>query len=198
MRNPVGRDGIVVRTAPSRLWASTHFTPQIVTSMNSSGTSRSTKVYAATALCVLVAYGCGDEAGTPTTEQATVSGSVTYDGKPVPVDTSILFSCQDLAANAAGQVDSLGNYSLRAADPAVGIPVGRYKVMIRPPVSAAAAPAMGTPEYEKVMQQGGVREAPPPPKEIPEQFTSLETSGIVLELKPGPNEFDFDLAQLSK
>jgi hypothetical protein len=149
-------------------------------------------------LAALLLGGCGDDAATPTTDQAEVTGTVTYEGKPVPVDTSVLFSCQDIAANAAGKVDSLGNYTLRAADSSVGIPVGRYKVIISPPSSAGAAPAIGTPEYEQMMQQGGTREAPPPPKEIPEEFMSPDTTPIVLELKAGPQTYDFDLAELSK
>jgi hypothetical protein len=149
-------------------------------------------------LAALLLSGCGEDTAAPTTEQAEVTGKVTFEGKPVPVDTSVLFSCQDLAANAAGQVDSLGNYTLRAADPAVGIPVGRYKVIIRPASSASAAPAMGTPEYEQLMQQGGNMEVPPSPKEIPAEFMSPETTPIVLELKAGPQTYDFDLAELSK
>ena len=132
-------------------------------------------------------------------EQASVSGTVTYDGAPITVDSSIVFSCLDPAVTAAGEIDSLGNYTLRPANPEVGIPVGRYRVMIRPPSPPSVVPAMGSPEYQRMMTQGGMAATETAaPKDIPAKFMSFDSSGLVLELKPGPNDFDFDLAKLNK
>lgn len=68
--------------------------------------------------------------------------------------------------------------------------------MIRPP--APPPVQMGSDEYKRIMEGGANPQAAPPAtaSDIPEKFTSFDTSGIVLELKPGPNTFDFDLAKL--
>jgi len=132
---------------------------------------------------------------TPAAERAQVSGSVTYDGKPVPLDSSVTFYCKAKDATASGKVDTLGHYSLSPAVESKGIPAGRYEVMIRPP--EAEAPPVGSEQYTKIMMSGKGT-APPEVKEIPKQFHTLATSGIVLEVKPGPNTFDFDLAKLAK
>ncbi len=147
-------------------------------------------------LVTVLASGCSEDSAEPTGEQATVTGKVTYDGTPVTLDSSVVFSCLDPAVTAAGEIDSLGNYTLRPANPDVGIPIGRYRVMIRPP--APPPVQMGSEEYKQIMQQGANAEAARTPTagDIPEKFTSFDTSGIVLELKPGPNTFDFDLAKL--
>jgi hypothetical protein len=137
--------------------------------------------------------GCGGSP-TPKTAQAKVSGTITYDGSPIPLDSSVVFSCMDPSATAAGKVDSLGKYSLTGGDPSLGIPVGRYKVMIRPAIPPA--PVMGTPEYSATMS-GKVKPAAAP-KEIPTKFHALDTSGLVLEVKAGDNTFDFDLLKLSQ
>lgn len=147
----------------------------------------------ATVLC-----GCGSGPDpyekTPEGERAKVSGSVTFDGKPVPLDSNVIFYNKEKAATAAGKVDTLGNYTLSPAVEKVGIPVGRYQVMIAPPRPEAAA--VGSPDYAKAMMQGAQKVISP--KEIPEKFHAFETSGIVLEIKAGDNKFDFDLAKLSK
>jgi hypothetical protein len=148
-------------------------------------------------LCLVISA-CSEESAGPTGEQASVSGKVTFDGTPVTVNSSVVFNSLDPAVTAAGEIDSQGNYTLRAANPEVGIPVGRYRVMIRPPTPAPVTDAVDTAEYQKMMQTGG--SATPPqveaPKDIPAKFSSFDSSGIVLELKPGPNTFDFDLAKL--
>jgi len=149
------------------------------------------------ALIGMFAVGCGSESAekvTPESERATVSGSVTNDGKPVTADSVIVFSCPDLNVTASGKLDSLGKFSLRPASANTGIPVGRYEVMIRGPEPAALMP--GTQEYQDRMM--GKTKAPEPPKDIPQNFTAFSTSGIALEIKPGQNTFDLDLAKLKK
>lgn len=138
--------------------------------------------------------GCGEKEAKPTDPQASVSGSVTFNGTPVTVDSSVVFICKDKGATAAGLVDSLGNYSLRGGIGSIGIPAGRYQVAIRAP--NVPAPAVGTKEYEEFMS--GKNKQSERPKDIPSQFEMFETSGIVLEVKPGENKFDFDLAKLKK
>ena len=75
---------------------------------------------------VLLASGCSSEpALTSTDPQATVSGTITFEGKPVPLDTSVVFYCKDKGVTAGGIVDSLGKYSLVGSQPALGLPAGR-------------------------------------------------------------------------
>src|SRR5260221_12020429 len=106
-------------------------------------------------VCAAVASFNGCDSGPPkpdASSMASISGSVTIDGKPVTQDSDIAFYCPDKGATAAGKIDALGKFSLSAADPKIGIPAGRYQVMIRPP----APPAMqiGTDDYKKMMSGG--------------------------------------------
>ena len=148
---------------------------------------------AAIVVGVVSLAGCGgDEGLTSTDPQASVSGKVVYEGKPIPLDSAVVFYCADKGVTASGKVDSLGAYSLTGSIPALGIPAGRYQVMISPP--SEPPPEVGDPGYEQFMM-GQIKE-PPRPKEIPEKFSSFATSKLVLEVKEGENTFDFDLAEL--
>lgn len=153
------------------------------------------------ALCLLIVLnGCAEQAKQPNPgEQATVSGTVKNDGKPISVDSNVVFYCDAASATAAGKIDALGNFSLTAADKAVGIPAGRYKVMVRPPEEAPVQ-ATDSDAYKQMMLKGGAATEKPQPKDsdIPGKFQTFESSGLVLEVKAGPNTFDIDLAKLAK
>lgn len=143
----------------------------------------------------LVVTGCK---GTPVPEgeQAQISGSVTLDGKPLAVDSSVIFFCKEKAATAAGKVDSLGKFSL-TGDRAKGIPPGRYVVTVRPP-EAAPVDANGE-DYKKRMMSGTAAVKPAAATGgIPSQFLTMDASPIVVEVKAGPNTFDLPLDQLAK
>lgn len=160
----------------------------------------------AAAVLALALSGCGEPG--PTTQQATVSGAVTIDGKPVAMDSTITFFSDSEGANAGGVIDSIGNYNVKAGDPKIGIPIGRYKVSIRPPspvTTTMGAVATDSADYMKAMgkpvapvrtpAKGGAAGSASP---IPEEFQSLGSTPIVIELQPGPNKLDFDLAKLAK
>lgn len=137
--------------------------------------------------------GCGGGgAEKPKDAQSKVSGKVLFDGKPITLDSAVVFYCKDKGATASGKVDSLGSYSLTGSIPSIGIPVGRYQVMIQPP--SPPPPVVGTEEYKAVMMGKGPKKVAP--KDVPEKFHSLESSKIVLEVKEGENTFDFDLSKL--
>lgn len=143
----------------------------------------------------IAAAGCGEEReGKPTDPQASVSGTVTNSGANVTPDTSVVFFCKEKNATAAGHVDSLGKFTLRPGVGSIGIPAGRYQVMVRAP--DPPAPAVGTKEYEDFMS--GKVKRPEPAKDIPAVFGAFDTSGISVEVKTGENNFDFDLAKLLK
>lgn len=145
------------------------------------------------------ACGCGEAGSKPdATTQATVSGSVTNDGKALKQDSNVVFYCSEKGATASGKLDALGKFSLTAADPRIGIPAGRYQVMFTPPSPPAVQ--MGTKDYEKIMTGGQPAGATVPTgkrdvSEIPDKFQTFETSGIALEIKPGNNDLPIDLAK---
>ncbi len=147
-------------------------------------------------LFAFVLAGCK---GTPVPEgeQAQVSGSVTLDGKPLTVDSSVIFFCKEKSTTAAGKIDSLGKFSL-TGDPAKGIPAGRYVVTVRPP-EAPPVDATGE-EYKKRMMTGtsAIKPAATATGGIPSQFLTMDASPIVVEVKAGPNTFDLPLDQLAK
>lgn len=140
--------------------------------------------------------GCGGAPARKMEEQAKVSGSVTLGGKPLPTGWNIVFASKEKGSTGAGSIDSLGKFSLRAGDPAVGIPVGRYEVMLRAPAGPPPAP-VGSADYQKQMMSG----ASTKPKvadegPVPMKFLAFDTSGLVFELKGGENTFDIDLDKL--
>jgi len=120
---------------------------------------------------------------------------VTKEGKPITLDSSIVFFCPESAATVGGKIDALGKFSLKASDPAIGIPPGRYQVMIRPP--EAPKPAVGTDAYKNMMMgTGSTEKKEETVGEIPSKFQAFDTSEIVYEVKAGPNTYDIDLAKL--
>lgn len=144
----------------------------------------------------LVCIGCGPAGKVPDkSQQATISGKVTLDGsKPAPADTNVVFFCGEKGATVSGKVDALGSYNIKAGDRSVGIPAGRYQVMIRPGDPPAAA--VGTDDYKKAMMGGGATTKPESTSPIPAKFHAFDTAKIALEVKPGNNTFDLDLSKL--
>lgn len=143
----------------------------------------------------IMAAGCGEgEEAKPTDPQASVSGTITNNGENVTPDTRVVFFCKEKNATAAGLVDSLGKFALTPGVSSIGIPAGRYQVMVRPP--DPPAPEIGTKEYEDFMS--GKLKRPEPANDVPPQFGAFDTSGISVEVKTGDNNFDFDLAKLLK
>jgi len=121
---------------------------------------------------------------------------VTNDGKPVTLDSQVVFYNSEKGLTLAGTLDSLGKYSLTPADPKVGVPSGRYQVCIKPPVAAVIQMDPSSPEYAKMMQGGDSGTPASTAIDIPEKFSDVKTSGLVFEVKEGPNTYDFDLSKL--
>jgi hypothetical protein len=128
-------------------------------------------------------------------KQATITGSVTFNGQPLPLDSSVYFSSKDTGTTAAGKLDALGNFSATAPDPKQGLSAGRYHIMVRPPTPPPVT--ANDPRYKDVMTGGAKPSiASSDSALIPKQFFSLETTKLVLEVKPGPNTFNIDLAKI--
>lgn len=151
-------------------------------------------------LLLVFTAGCGGGATGPVDPQSQVSGSVTNGGKPVTLGSLVVFSNAEKGLTLTGTLDSLGNFSLTAADPKVGVPAGRYTVAIKPPVEPVMEVNQSSEDYKKMMQSGGpkavTQSKPPTASDIPAKFNDPKTSGLVFEVKAGPNTFDIDLAKL--
>ncbi len=150
------------------------------------------------ALAVSLSVGCGAKAPPkPKTEQASISGTVKNGDKNVPVNTEVVFENAKEGLTIAARTDSNGKFQLSATDPRIGIPVGRYRVAVRPPTAAVAPVQPGSADYQKLMQSGG--QAAPPPvagsELIPGKFHKFEESGLELEAKVGQNDFPIDLSK---
>ncbi len=143
--------------------------------------------------------GCGGPSG-PVGPQSQVSGSVTNNGKPVTLNSLIVFFNAEKGLTLSGSLDSLGKYSLSAADPKLGVPAGRYVVTIVPPVPPVVEVNQSSADYQKMMQTGGATVAAPADTnaapDIPEKFRDVKTSKLEFEIKEGPNTFDLDLSKL--
>ncbi len=154
-----------------------------------------------TAICVGVCLltGCGGSTG-PVGKQAQVNGTVTNDGKPVTLNSQVVFYNAEKGLTLSGTLDSLGKYSLSAADPKLGVPAGRYDVKILPPAAPVVEMNQSSGDYKKMMQAGGAGAATTKPADdapdIPEKFRDTKTSKLVFEIKEGANTFDLDLSKL--
>lgn len=115
--------------------------------------------------------GCGDSGTSPS---GTVSGIVTFLGKPI-TEGEINFYSHKLGVGAKIPLDSSGRFELPAP-----IEVGDYQVSVTPP--PLPDPSVGSP--------------PPPKREhasIPAKYRSDSLSGLAASIKEGDNELTFDL-----
>ena len=132
-------------------------------------------------LVALFTTGCGGSG--PRT--APVSGTVTYNGKPVP-SAHVSFVPRDASSRAAaGLTDSNGRFTLGTFSTNDGAIIGKYKVGI-----IAHGPARPAKPGEGSGMPG---ETVPGPPTIPQKYFAPETSGLVHEVKPGSNTVELTL-----
>jgi hypothetical protein len=136
----------------------------------------------------LVLTGCGG--GRPGT--ASVTGTVTFKGKPVTAGT-VLFIAADDSQSASAELSPEGTYAMPAA------PVGPVKVAVqtatfrsRPAVAAGAKPPPGVsasvPQYRPVDNHVGTVYVPIPPR-----YEKAGTSDLTLTVKKGTQTLDIAL-----
>jgi hypothetical protein len=116
---------------------------------------------------VLVAIvGCGPG------NKARVTGRITLDGQPL--DKVLVMFVPDAGPSSGAVTDQDGRYEL-VSGPKLGKNVftGRCRVYLTEPVEDPSKPV--------------------PPPRFPAKYLSGESSGLEWELKPGPNECNFDL-----
>ena len=132
-------------------------------------------------ICISLALsGCGDNSGP---RLAQVTGTVTYQGKPLP-GAYVGFAPEKPGERAAsGSTDSQGQYRLTTFTNFDGAVLGKHKVMIRaeePPDDPTKAADDITLKRGKLL--------------TPRKYTDPETSGLSADVADQHNVINFDLS----
>lgn len=143
----------------------------------------------ATLLLLGNAGGCG---GQP--DHGTVSGTLTYDGKPVPMGTKVFFELEGKGAMAVGQVQEGGTYSLnyRGKDE---IRLGEYAVFVGPPSSQLTQGEFLKLKAKVDAEYRAKGKTPPPSPDwvLPEAYYTSQSSPLRATVVAGDNTCDFAL-----
>lgn len=137
------------------------------------------KLWPIAILLFVTIAGCGGSGSKRKLVQ--VSGTVTYEGKPLTSGTITFVGEGQSPVNAAGEISSSGTYKLSTETPGDGAAPGSYKIRIE---SWASPPKM---------DETGVD---PGKSAVPEKYGRIETSGLTATVKDSPatQKFDFALA----
>jgi hypothetical protein len=123
--------------------------------------------------------GCGG--GQP---KATVSGTVTYNDKPVPFGTVAFYGANNQVSSAG--TDANGRYQ------ATNVPVGLVKITV-----TTSLPSSGLEKAAKQMKKRFGRGNPMPTSadivSVPTKYSDPSTSGLSLTVMEGPQPFDIVL-----
>jgi hypothetical protein len=114
--------------------------------------------------------GCGSPPPDNLPKLSKVTGSVTYDGKPLP-DALVTF-VPDSSRPSSGKTDESGNFTLMFNDKLEGAAVGKHKVTIMTPMVPSSPTSL-------------------PPPRIPAKYNV--NSELTEEVKSGDNVIDFTL-----
>lgn len=139
---------------------------------------------AALLACVV---GCG---GSSRPEPAPVSGTVTYNGKPV-AHATVMFTPKSGGASATGKTDENGKFTLTTFEPGDGAIVGEHVVTVTytGPEGAEAENPESPEAYGAPPEKAQEEKSP-----IPTRYANPKTSGLTFEVKAGgPNEFNIEL-----
>ena len=83
-------------------------------------------------VCAGVLSGCGGGGGRDykikADQQATISGTVKFGEKNVPVNAQVTFFNSEQGIAAVGFADESGNFALKPAEKETGLPAGKYQV----------------------------------------------------------------------
>lgn len=158
-----------------------------------------TYLFVLVGLSVLI--GCGRQAGVEGVIK--VTGTVTYQGKPVD-GASVMFSPTGATGRAAsGRTDASGRFELTTLNANDGALAGSYKVAISKiedldpahhitaeEMAKLAAEGKSVPiaSMKTVQKGGGLKH------QVPEMFEKADTSGLTAEVTAGgKNDFQFNL-----
>jgi hypothetical protein len=119
---------------------------------------------------VVIATGCGESLGT-------VSGTVTFEGKPLPTGRVVFHPEDTSSAPAFARLNTDGLYRLARAKGVQGVTPGKYRVSIQ------SALKESDPQFLTF-----TREYP-----IPENYANEEATPLSAEVVVGNNIFDFEV-----
>jgi len=111
-----------------------------------------------------------------------VHGVVRLDGKPLATGTVRFLPAAGRAAT--GKIQSDGTFSLGTYKESDGALVGKHQVAI---IAFEVGPM-------PIRTEGGRPPATPTKPLVPKRYMAPGTSGLTAEVKPGNNEFEFDLS----
>lgn len=124
--------------------------------------------------------GCSGPGNRP---MGTAGGKVTWMGAPV-TGGSVVFDNPALGVSQMAELGADGSYTMRNFE-GDGLPVGTYKVAIKPGVAATSDAPLATDPSQAAL---------PPPFPVPAEYHSPATSPLSAEVKIGTNAaFDFAL-----
>jgi len=118
-------------------------------------------------------------------ETSPVSGTVTYDGKPL-AEATVVFSPVGEQQAAVGRTDARGNFRLTTFKDGDGAIPGNYKVGITCVHTEGPLPGTNLDEVIPTIKETSI---------IPVKYGNFEKSGLTTEvLAKKPNSFDFALS----
>lgn len=109
-------------------------------------------------------WGCGGKPG-PVLVQ--LSGTILFEGQPIPPGTLTFVPKEGKGPTATGTVADAGRFTVSTHSPGDGIPPGVYRIRVE---SWETPPTMG---------------GPPAKSAVPERYTNLNTTDLTLDV---PNE----------
>jgi hypothetical protein len=139
-----------------------------------------------------VGFSPGCSGGTGVEGVVAVSGTVTYQGRPVE-GANVMFAPEaPEARSASGSTDASGRFQLTTLQPGDGALCGRYKVAVS---KVQVENTMTADEAREWFEKhGGPPEAGNVKNALPEEYKSAESSGLTAEVTDGgANDFTFNL-----
>ncbi|MFZ9791857.1 MAG: hypothetical protein ACO3F3_05905 [Gemmataceae bacterium] len=134
-------------------------------------------------ILVICVMGCGQRAYEIPDSGATLEGSVTYDGKPVPM---ALIVVRSETATADARIVESGKYKVPS------VPIGKVKIAVD--TDAMRGELMSRSMAQAYKGPGGQSSAEAGKKlsfiAVPGKFADPDSSGITFEIKKGANTFD--------
>jgi hypothetical protein len=133
--------------------------------------------------CVIISLvcitGCNGDPGphAEILETAPVSGTLTYQGKPLE-SYQVIFTPADGRRPAMGKTDSDGKFTLGTNAPGDGAVIGEHKVSVAFDPASDVDSAVAMPIDE-------VAQLPKPTIEIPVKYSNPETSGVSRNIPEG-------------
>jgi hypothetical protein len=133
------------------------------------------KLYPSRRAAALALLGIAALAGCNANKRLTITGTVTYKGKPLPSGIVRFYSGRDRMSMATVEAD--GTFAV------TDVPPGPVKVTVEPDPQASKHRSMG----------GGANEPAPKPVAIPSKYADPTTSGLEYNITGGSNKLEVKL-----